>query len=597
MKMRVADYILQFLEQQGVNDVFLLSGGGIMHLTDGLANNKNINVTCFHHEQAEAMAMDAYARISGKFGVGYFTTGPGATNAITGCAGAWLDSVPCLFISGQTKRKESVYNLGITGLRQVGVQEINILPIIQSITKYSAMINYPEDIRFVLEQAIYLAKSGRPGPVWLDIPVDVQGAIIDTDTLIDYTPPKQPPAQQDTLYEKLSFFLKESKRPVILAGQGVRISGAIQELLLFASMNNIPIVTTYLGIDIIDSASQNYVGRVGIKGDRAGNFAVQNADVLLVIGSSLPVAETGYDYENFAPKAKRIVVDIDRTAHKKNMVAIDLMFESDAKEFLNQTSKICKEEQIRYSSQWLNRCIAWREKYPVNLPEYKNREQTVNIYPFIDVLCQKLTSHDIIVTDAGSAFFAGSQAVKIKQGMRYITSGGFATMGFGIPASIGACIAARNQRVICITGDGSFQQNLQELQTIVHYNLPIKIFVLNNQGYLSIRITQTKLFDGRLVGEGKETGVSFPNISKIAYAYDLPFYRISKYPDLHNLDYILNCNEPSICEVVTPYYQEIIPAAASYRKDDGTMESKPLEDMFPFLPRDEFNENMNQEDI
>ena len=592
MKMRVADYILQFIEQHGVNDVFLLSGGGIMHLTDGLANNKNINVTCFHHEQAAAMAMDAYSRITGKFAVGYFTTGPGATNAITGCAGAWLDSVPCLFISGQAKRKESVYNLGIPGLRQVGVQEINIIPIIQTITKYSVMVNQPEDIRYHLEQALYLAKSGRPGPVWLDIPIDVQGAIIETESLKEFYPPRTFQHHQEALFTKLTFLLKESKRPVILAGQGVRLSGAIQSLVLFARSQDIPIVTTYLGIDVIDSTHPNYVGRVGIKGDRAGNFAVQNADVLIVIGSSLPVAETGYDYENFAPKAKIVVVDIDQTAHEKNNVKINLMFEMDAYQFLKRMFKIYEEEQIGSSPNWLARCIAWREKYPVNLPEYTDLEDTVNIYPFIDVLCQKLTDSDIVVTDAGSAFFAGAQAVKIKQGMRYITSGGLATMGFGIPASIGASIAAKNQRVICITGDGSFQQNIQELQTIVHYKLPIKIFVLNNEGYLSIRLTQTKLFDGRLVGEGKESGVSFPDLENIAFAYGIPYYRVFNYPGLLILDHILQLNGPAICEVITPHYQEIIPAAASYRKEDGTMESKPLEDMYPFLPREEFEEDM-----
>jgi acetolactate synthase-1/2/3 large subunit len=592
MKMRVADYIPKFIEGLGIEDVFLLSGGGIMHLTDGLACNENIKVTCFHHEQAAAMAMDAYSRITGNFAVGYFTTGPGATNAITGCAGAWLDSVPCLFISGQVKRKDSVYNLGIDGLRQVGVQEINILPIINSITKYSAMVNHPEDIRHHLEQAFYLAKSGRPGPVWLDIPIDIQGATIETDSLIGYTPPRIFPINQDTLFTKLTFLLKESKRPVILAGQGVRISGAIQSLLLFARSQNIPIVTTYLGIDIIDSTSSNYVGRVGIKGDRAGNFAVQNADVLIVLGSSLPIAETGYESDQFAWKAKIVVVDIDQTAHYKSHVRIDMMFEMDAYQFLKRMFKLCEEEQILQNPDWLDRCIAWREKYPVTLPEYANFEQNVNIYSFIDTLSQKLTDKDIIVTDAGSAFFAGSQSVKIKQGMRYITSGGLATMGFGIPASIGACIAAKNQRVMCVTGDGSFQQNLQELQTIVHYKLPIKIFVLNNEGYLSIRITQTKLFDGRLVGEGKTSGVSFPDLEKIAFAYGIPFYRILNYPGLLILDHILRLNGPAICEVMVPHYQEIIPAAASYRKEDGTMESKPLEDMYPFLPREEFEENM-----
>jgi len=592
MKMRVADYIPQFIQQHGVNDVFLLSGGGIMHLCDGLAQNKDINVTCFHDEQASAMAMDAYARITGKFAVGYFTTGPGATNAITGCAGAWLDSVPCLFISGQSKRKESVYNSGIDGLRQIGVQEINIIPVIQSITKYSAFINHPEDIRFYLEQALYKAKEGRPGPVWLDIPLDVQGAIIDTDELLGYTPPRKGSIPQEGHYTKLLFLLKESKRPVIMAGQGIRISGAIDSLLTFAETWNIPIVTTYLGVDVIDSNHPNFIGRIGIKGTRAGNLAVQNADILIVIGSSLPIAETGYEHDKFAPKAKKIIVDIDRTAHRKNTVNVDLFFESDAKEFLDRLLLLCEEEGIRSTPQWLDRCNAWKEKYPVCIPDYHLLKKNVNIYSFIDVLCQHLNGNDIIVTDSGSQLFAGSQAVTIKQGMRYITSGGLATMGFSLPASIGASIARKKQRVICLVGDGSFQQNIQELQTAVHYKLPVKIFVLNNGGYVSIRLTQTKLFNGRLMGEGPASGVSFPDTEKIAFAYGIPFYRISHISKLNSiLKKSLDSGKPVIYEVMLPHDMEIIPTVSSQRQEDGTMVSRPLEDMYPFLSREEVEEN------
>jgi acetolactate synthase-1/2/3 large subunit len=593
MKTRVADYIAKFIEGIGVKDIFLLSGGGIMHLTDGLACNKNLKVTCFHHEQAAAMAMDAYSRITGNFAVGYYTTGPGATNALTGVAGAWLDSVPCMFISAQAKRKQSVYNSGIKGLRQISVQEINILPMVESITKYSVMVNEPESIRYHLEKAYYFAKEGRPGPVWLDIPTDVQGAIIETDALEGFVPKQWKQLSQDTLYEKLIFLLKESKRPVILAGQGVRISGAIDSLLAFARSENLPIVTTYLGIDILDSTHPNYVGRVGIKGDRAGNLAVQNADVLIVIGASLPVAETGYECEQFARKAKIVVVDIDSTTHDKNTVKIDVFFESDAKEFIDRVSALCTEHDILYSPTWLDRCIAWRKKYPVNLPEYKELKTMVNIYTFFDSLCQYLTPEDIVVTDSGSAFFAGSQAIQIKAGMRYITSGGLATMGFALPASIGACIATNNHRVMCVTGEGGFQQNIQELQTVVHYKLPIKIFILNNEGYLSIRSSQQRLFGGRLIGEGSTSGVSFPDTEKIAYAYDIPYYRISNVRELNKkLIAILSINGPVLCEIICPPNQEIIPMSSSEKLPDGTMVSKPLEDMYPFLCREEFEENM-----
>jgi acetolactate synthase-1/2/3 large subunit len=593
MKMRVADYIADFIEKSGVKDVFLLSGGGIMHLTDGLACNKNLQVTCFHHEQAASMAMDAYARVTGHVSAGYFTTGPGATNALTGLAGAWLDSVPCLFISGQVKRKEAVYNSGIKGLRQIGVQEINIIPIVRSVTKYAALVNNPEDIGYHLEKALYLANEGRPGPVWLDIPLDVQGAYIESEKLIGYAPKKRKINIPNEQYATILEYLQNAKRPVILAGQGIRIAGAIEELSQLAARTIIPIVTTYLGIDVIESNSPYYVGRIGIKGDRAGNLAVQNSDLLIIIGSSLPVAETGYEYSEFARAAKKVVVDIDLTAHKKNTISIDLLIKGDAKEFIQKAAQLVTEHKISFSQDWMDTCISWKNRYPVCLSEYAHLNERVNIYYFIDALCRQLESQDIIVTDAGSAFYAGSQAVQIKKGMRYITSGGFATMGFSLPASIGASIAANKQRVMCINGDGSFQQNLQELQTIVHNKLPIKIFILNNDGYLSIRFTQCKYFENRLIGEGCTSGVSFPDSEKIAQAYGIPFFRIHNNQELNGiLHNVLKSEGPVICDILIPPDQEIIPTISSQKLSDGSMVSKPLEDMYPFLDRSEFDANM-----
>jgi acetolactate synthase I/II/III large subunit len=593
MRIRVADYIAQFIANYGIKYVFLVSGGGIMHLTDGLACNKKINVVCFHHEQAAAMAMDAYSRVSGHLSVGYFTTGPGATNAITGLAGAWVDSVPCLFISGQVKRKEATFNAGIKGIRQIGVQEINIIPVVKSLTKYCAMVNIPEDIRYHLEKSVFMANDGRPGPVWLDIPLDVQGAYIETENLRGYAPRIRKPIALDALFDNLAELLKRSVRPVILAGQGIRISGAIDKLLNCAGKNNLPVVTSFLGIDIIDSKSPNFVGRIGLKGDRAGNFALQNSDLLLVIGSSLPVAEIGYEYDQFARAAKKVVVDIDSTAHKKQTISIDLLFECDAKDFLKKLSQIIEEHSIHYSHEWLDKCLSWRTRYPVCLPEYAALTDKVNLYYFVDTLCQKISADDIIITDAGSAFYAGSQAVKIKQGMRYITSGGLATMGFSIPASIGACVAVNNRRVMSITGDGSFQMNIQELQTIVHHNYPIKLFVFNNEGYLSIRTTQCRFFENRLIGEGCSSGVSFPELEKIATAYGIPFYRIHNNNELEPiLEKVLISGGPVICEIMTPCNQEIIPTISSQKTEDGSMISKPLEDMYPFLERKEFLSNM-----
>ncbi|NJD76980.1 MAG: thiamine pyrophosphate-binding protein [Candidatus Methanoperedens sp.] len=591
--MRVADFIAEFIYDIGVKHVFMLTGGGIMHLTDGVACNKDLQVVCCHHEQASSMALEAYSRMTGNYGVGYFTTGPGATNAITGLAGAWLDSVPCLFISGQVKRKEAVYNAKIPGLRQFGVQEINILPIVESITKYSAIVNNPEDIRYHLEKALYLSKEGRPGPSWLDIPLDVQGAIIEPDKLRGFTPPEDMKKIPESQIKQVEQYIKSASRPVILAGYGVRISGAINDLLKLVEKYNTPVITTYLGADVIDSEHPNYVGRIGIKGDRAGNLAMQNSDLLIVIGSSLPVAEIGYEYPQFAREARVVIVDIDISSHKKNTIKIDLLIEGDAKEFLNKLSRLLDKQQINSGNKWLDTCISWRNKYPVCLPEYEKLKDKINIYYFIDRLSRKLNTDDVVVTDAGSAFYAGSQCVKIKQGMRYITSGGFATMGYSLPASIGISAALNKKRVMCITGDGSLQQNIQELQTVVHYGFPLKIFILNNDGYLSIRFTQEKYFNGRFIGESSISGVSFPDSKKIADAYGIKFVRVSNNSQLDKaLDDVLEFDGPVICDIMTPRDQLIIPTVASEKKDDGTMVSKPLEDMYPFLERDEFRKNM-----
>jgi acetolactate synthase-1/2/3 large subunit len=590
--MRVADYIAQFIYERGTKHVFMFSGGGIMNLVDGLAGNKNLKKICVHHEQTASMAIESYSRLTGKMGVGYFTTGPGITNAITGLAGAWLDSVPCLFISGQTKRKNSVYMARIPGLRQIGDQEINTLPIVQSLTKYSVFIDNPEDIKYHLQKAYYFANEGRPGPVVLDVPADVQGAIIDPKKLREFKPPKERTEKSGPQMQKIIELIKHSKRPVILAGRGVRISGAIDVLLEFVEMYKIPIVTTYLGIDTINDSHPCYTGRMGTKGTRPGNFAVQNSDLLIVIGSSLPIAETGFEYDKFAREAKIVVVDIDVSSHKKKTIKIDLLINKDAKKFIQELSGTLKKEWLGFDENWLKICIDWKKKYPACLPEYrKSNTEKINYYYFVDKLSEKLKSGDVVVTDAGSAIFAGSQAIKIKKGVRYITSGGLATMGYSLPASIGASVGLEGKRVMCITGDGSFQLNIQELQTLIHYKLPVKIFVVNNDGYLSIRFTQGKYFK-RLLGTDSTSGVSFPNNEKISKAYGIKFFRAKNNKELDvALNKTLKYNGPVLCEIMALRQQAIL-STASEKKSDGTMVSKPLEDMFPFLDREEFKKNM-----
>ncbi|MCX6718079.1 MAG: thiamine pyrophosphate-binding protein [Candidatus Staskawiczbacteria bacterium] len=591
--MRVADYIAKFIYENGTKHVFMFSGGGIMHLTDGLACNKNLKKICVHHEQTASMAIEAYSRLTGKMGVGYFTTGPGATNALTGLAGAWLDSVPCLFISGQAKRKDSVRMAKIPGLRQVGVQEIDIIPVIKSVTKYSAFVDNPNDIKYHLQKAYYFAKEGRPGPVWLDIPLDVQGAEIDEKNLKSFYAPKEKNKISDGDIKKIIKYLKSAKRPVILAGYGVRISGAKSQLSDFAKKYKIPVVTTYLGVDLIEENHACYSGRIGIKGTRSGNLAVQNSDLLIVIASSLPVAEVNYEYSQFARDAKIVVVDIDMSSHKKKTIKIDTLIKGDVKEFLEKLLKNSKKENFDFDKNWLKTCAGWKKKYPVCLPEYKKLKNKINLYYFLEKLSQKLSKNDVVITDAGSVFYVGSQGIKIKKGMRYITSGGLATMGYSLPAGIGASVGLENKRTICITGDGSFQLNIQELQTLVHYKLPVKLFVINNGGYLSIRFTQRKFFNSRFIGVDKNSGISFPNIEKIAKAYGIKFVRAKNNKELGAaLDKTLKYKGPVICEIISPENQEIIPAVASEKNPDGAMVSKPLEDMYPFLDREEFKKEM-----
>ncbi|MFC1741072.1 thiamine pyrophosphate-binding protein [Nanoarchaeota archaeon] len=593
-KVRVADYIASFIAAQGVKDVFMLSGGGIMHLTDGLACNKDLKVYCLHHEQSVSMALEAYSRMTGNFGVGYFTTGPGATNALTGLAGAWVDSVPCLFISGQVKRCETVYKAGIPGLRQFGVQELNIVPVVESLTKYTAFIEKPEDIRFHLEKAFFTAKDGRPGPVWLDVPLDVQGALIDLRKLKGFKPTKRVKKISAAQMGKVLNLLSSAKRPVIMAGQGVRIAGAMGPLRDFVSRFRIPVITTYLGVDVIEDNNPYYIGRIGIKGDRAGNLAMQNSDLLIVLGSSLPVAEIGYDYSQFARDAKVVIVDIDPSSHKKKTIRFDVLVEGDIKDFLEMLSSVSgRNDGFDFDGSWMQRCASWKKRYPVCLHRYCRLKKGISTYYLMDRLSRKLRSGDAVVTDAGSTFYIGCQATRVKKGVRYITSGGLATMGYSLPASIGVCAAAGRRRVMCITGDGSFQQNIQELQSVMHYRLPLKIFVLNNQGYLSIRFTQSRYFEGRLIGEGPKSGVSFPDNKKIAKAYGMKFIRASDTSKLDKvIDKVLSSKGPVLCEVVTPPNQMVIPTVSSQKLDDGRMVSKPLEDMYPFLDRKIFRHDM-----
>ena len=586
MKQRVTDIVASFLVDQGIKEIFTLTGGGAMFLNDGIALNDDINVICNHHEQACAMGAVAYAKYKNGLAAAMFSTGCGSTNAITGLLDAWQDNTPVIFISGQIKRKETSRNAQ-TSLRQFGVQEADIVSIVEPLTKYAVMVNEPEDILYHLEKAVHLALTGRPGPVWIDIPLDVQGFSIDTNELKHFVP-KVETNQEIKGIEQFIEMYEQAERPIILAGNGVRLSGSVNKLREFASKNNIPCAVSYLAADYFEQDNPNYVGRLGIKGDRAGNFALQNSDLIISLGSRLSVCLTGFEYELFARESKLIVVDIDEDEHKKNTVNIDQLICADVGDFLeNIENKITP----KASKDWPNKCIHWKNKWPVYQEGYDT--DTVNMYEFTKALSELASEDSIVVSDAGSSYYVTSQSFTLNnKKQRYITSGAQADMGFTLPAAIGACIAA-NKPVIGITGDGSFQLNIQELQTIKHYNLPVKLIVWNNNGYLSIRATQNKFFDGRRIGTDPESGVSFPEVGKIASAYELPYVKINNVAELREkLADVIAASGPVICEVMCPENQEIIPAVSAVKNDDGSMTSKPIEDMYPFLERDEFLNEM-----
>ena len=592
---RVADYIASYLTEIGIEDVFLVSGGGMMHLLDGLECNKNITYICAHNEAAASIMAESYSRISNNLGVVFVTTGPGATNAVTGAVDAWVDSIPLLIISGQSKRSQNVQNSGIDGLRSLGGQEVDILPIVNSFTKYSVMVNNPKEIRYHLEKAVYMAKNGRPGPSWLDIPLDVQAALIDPDNLKSFIPhesTEENPKVKKQLKEVMEL-LKESERPVIIAGNGIRLAGAENEFLELVKELKIPVVASKLGQDLLYENHPYYVGFGGTKGTRAANFAMQNADMILSIGSRLAIPFIGYEYELFAREAKKVSVDIDPREHQKDTIKLDIAIEYDAKKFIMELSDLLSGFKVKEKEDWVKKCNHWKSKYNA-IPEGLCYEKsTACSYNLFDKLAKILDSESIVIADAGSVYCIISQVFKVKSGQRVITPACLGTMGLSLPLGIGAYYATKNSNIVAVTGDGSLQMNIQELQTLRHYDIPLKLFVVNNNGYLSIRNTQDNYFEGRHAGSDPQSGVSCPDLEKIAWAYNIKYEKISNQNDMENkMDDILNRKGPVICEVFTDPKQQIIPSVSSKTLPDGSMVSAPLEDMWPFLSREELENEM-----
>ncbi len=589
--MRVCDIVSEFVHSAGINDVFIVSGGGLMFLTDGLACNKNLNVVCCHHEQAASMAAVGYAKYRG-LGCAYVTTGCGGTNAITGLLNAWQDNVACIFVSGQCKRKETIRNLGIP-IRQLGVQEADIVSIVASITKYSVMVDDAGDILYHLQKALWLAKNGRPGPVWIDIPMDVQSADVDVDKLRTFDPSTEADIKVEPTKSELSELEKlfiRAERPVVVAGGGIRLSGSVEEFGKLVHSHEIPFVASRMGLDVQPTTDPLYIGRIGNKGNRAANIALQNADLVVSLGSRLSVSSTGQEYGYFARGATVVAVDIDPYEHTKGTVHIEKIINADLKRVL----KALKLPDDLVYRAWAEYCTGLKIKYPNCPDDCRDDSHGVSMYAFIDELSGHFKRDSVLVTDAGSAVYVPAQAIKtISPAQRYITSGAQAEMGFSLPAAVGVCIARNGSETLAVTGDGSLQMNIQEFQTLVHYKLPVKLFVLNNDGYLSIRATQRKFFNKRFIGTDSTSGVSFPNLEKLSKAYGLKYVKIDSLSSIDaKLDEVMDADCPVVCEVMCIRDEIIRPSTSSKLMPDGKMVSMPIEDMYPFLPRDEFMKNM-----
>jgi acetolactate synthase-1/2/3 large subunit len=596
---KLSDYVIRSIADLGVTDVFMVSGGGAMHLDDSLGREPRLSYVCNHHEQACAMGVEGFARIRGDLGVAIVTTGPGGTNTISGVLGQWHDSVPALYISGQVRFDTTVASTGLP-LRQLGDQEADIVSIVSPITKYAVMVSDPTTIRYHFEKAVHLARTGRPGPVWLDIPVNVQAAMIDEATLAGYDPREEEPTDAafdtelvDRQAAEVAELLAKAERPVLLAGSGIRTGHAVGEFLALADKLGIPVLTAWNAPDLMWEDHPLYRGRPSTIGDRAGNFAIQNADLLISIGCRLNIRQVGYEFEAFARHAHRVVVDIDPVELRKPTIHPDTAVHSDAAYFIAALDAAAGPDALPRRQEWLDWCRERQQRYPVVLPEYRERRGAVDPYVLCDTLSEMLDPGEVIVTANGAASVVAFQALRMKPGMRMLANSGTASMGYDVPAAIGACVASGRGRVICLAGDGSMQMNLQELQTIVGNRLPVKIFVFDNDGYLSIRQTQDNLFGGNHVGEGPDSGVTLPDMVRIAGAYGLPAVRVSEHADLEAaIRTTLETPGPALCDVVMPAQQVFAPKVAAERRPDGTIVSKPLEDMTPLLPRDEFASNM-----
>lgn len=596
--MKVSDYIIQRIEEMGINHMFMLPGGGAMHLNDSLGKSKKIQYVVCLHEQACAIAAEAYARVTNKPGLLMVTTGPGGTNAITGVAAAYIESTPMIVLSGQVKIADQINQQGI---RQQGMQEVDIVSMVKPITKYAVMVRDPKQIRYHLDRAIYEAVNGRKGPVWLDIPLDIQAMQIDETKLEGWTPnhlDKADIEKRESLLEQQVLQvieeLNRAERPVLLAGNGIRLANGIDDFRELVNCLQIPVLTTWNGIDLIEDTHPLFFGRPGGMGQRYANFVQQNSDFFLSIGARMNLLQTGYDFDGFARAAVKIMVDIDEPELYKTNVRPQIRVCADARQFIQLLLKHKDKIQKKDYTKWIEYARRMKQKYPVVLEKHWEQKELVNTYALLDTITEKMKPEDIYVSgSSGTCLDVSMQTFRVKKGQRVFSTKGLASMGFGVPATIGACLAGQGRRTVCVCGDGGFQMNIQELETIHRLNLPIKIFVLSNHGYAQIHATQKNIFDGHYVACDKESHLTLSPVSAVARAYGLKTFIIQDNNKLEEMVCkVLESEGPVICEVMVPIDLSAFPKQVSYKRRDGQMESLPLEYMNPPLEQQEMEKNM-----
>lgn len=590
--MNVSEYIFSFFSSKGIDTAFMVTGGQAMWLNDAIGKNGHYQIICTHHEQSAAMSADAYGRIKNKPALTIVTAGPGSVNAMNGVVGGYTDSSPMIIISGQAALSFVQYQEK-TGIRQYGVQGINIKPLVQNVTKYFITVDDPLKIKYYLEKAYYFATTGRPGPVWIDVPLDMQKSNVPDTYLDSFVPEKEPMGRVSVrqAVKQAYQLLEKANRPILLVGQGVSLANARPEFSEFAQRARIPVITSRLGIDLIESDNDLYVGRPGNYGERSANFAIQNADLILSVGCRMASSLVGHNPGIFGKNAFIFVVDVDEKELNKPGVKVDFKAKMDCKAFLREMNGEMPAHSLPSYEDWVKTCNQWKKKYPVVQPEYQN-ETPVNSYLFVDRLSQMASKDDAILVDTGSCFHVACQTWKIKKGQKYLTTGGLSSMGYWC-AGIGACMASEKKQTIVITGDGSLQMNLQEFATIKHNRLPIKVFILNNNGYLLIRHTQRNFMEDRFIGESPASGVWCPDALAIAQAYGIKGVRIHAVDEMEDkIKEVLNYDGPVVCDVLTPEWQMLIPRISSEKMPDGSLVAHEYADMFPFLSREEYEENM-----